>query len=54
MLSDEVIDSHQPRYTSTYWNNQSQPYQDVDNQYKNYLDDGYKHLYFTNEHRINL
>jgi len=36
------------RYPSTYWNNQSQPYQDIDNQYKCYLDDGYNDLFFKN------
>ena len=48
ILSDEVKASHFERYTSTYWNKQSQPYQDVDNQYKSYLDDGYNDLYFKN------
>jgi hypothetical protein len=47
-LSREVDDSHFARYTSTYWNNQSQPYQDIDNQYKCYLDDGYNDLFFKN------
>jgi hypothetical protein len=47
-LSDEVKCSHFERYTSTYWNNQAQPYQDVDNQYKCYLDDGYDDLFFKN------
>jgi hypothetical protein len=47
-LSPEVNASHFFRYTSTYWNNQHQPYQDVDNQYKCYLEDGYNDLYFKN------
>jgi hypothetical protein len=48
-LNREVEDSRpDPRYTSTYWNNQSQPYQDVDYQYKCYLEDGYNDLYFKN------
>ena len=34
ILSDEVEASHFERYTSTYWNNQTQPYQDIDYQYK--------------------
>ena len=49
ILSDEVEKSHCDRYTSNYWNNQYQPYQDVDNQYKNYLDDGYNDLFFKNK-----
>ncbi len=48
ILSNEVLASHFERYTSTYWNNQSQPYQDIDNQYKCYLDDGYNDLFFKN------
>lgn len=38
--------SHFNRYTSTYWNNQCQPYQDVDYQYKCYIEDGYNELFF--------
>ena len=45
-MSDEVKASHFDRYTSIYWNNQSQPYQNVDQQYKSYLDDGYTDLFF--------
>ena len=48
ILEDEVKASHFKRYTSTYWNNQSQPYQDIDNQYKCYLEDGYNDLFFKN------
>jgi len=47
-LSREVEASHMYRYTSTYWNNQSQPYQDIDNQYKCYVGDGYKDSFFKN------
>jgi hypothetical protein len=47
-LINEVYDSHFERYTSTYWNHQSQPYQDVDHQYKCYVEDGYNDLYFKN------
>jgi len=36
------------RYISTFWNNQPQPYQDVVNQYKCYLEEGYKEEYFKN------
>jgi hypothetical protein len=46
ILRGEVEASHFYRYTSTYWNNQHQPYQDIDYQYKCYLDDDYNDLYF--------
>ena len=46
ILINEVIASHGERYTSTYWNNQYQPYQDIDYQYKSYLDDGYNDKFF--------
>jgi hypothetical protein len=46
ILKAEVSASHNERYTSTYWNQQSQPYQDVDYQYKCYLEDGYNELFF--------
>ena len=36
------------RYFSTFWNNQEQPFQDVVNQYKNYIEDGYNDLFFKN------
>lgn len=48
VLINEVIDSNFERYTSTFWFNQHQPYQDVDNQYKCYLEDGYNDSYFKN------
>jgi hypothetical protein len=35
-----------PRYTSTFWNNQSQPFQDVFKQYQLYINDGYDETYF--------
>lgn len=41
ILKNEVDASHMHRYTSTFWFNQWQPYQDVDTQYKNYLYEGY-------------
>jgi len=47
-LINEVIASNIPRYTSNYWNNQQQPYQDIFNQYKIYVDDGYNDLFFKN------
>lgn len=48
ILSSEVEASHFCRYTSTFWNNQEQPYQDVDKQYNFYLEDGYTDSYFKN------
>jgi hypothetical protein len=48
ILSKEVEDSNFFRYTSTYWNNQIQPYQDIDYQYKCYLEDGYNDEFFKN------
>jgi len=36
------------KYCSTNFNNQTQPYQDIDNQYKCYLEDGYNDLFFKN------
>tara|TARA_Y100000768_G_scaffold387917_1_gene380967 strand:+ start:421 stop:1224 length:804 start_codon:yes stop_codon:yes gene_type:complete len=47
-LLKEVNASHMFRYTSTNWNGQSQPYQDIDKQYKCYLEDGYDELFFKN------
>jgi len=47
-LSNEVSASHFERYTRTFWNKQSQPYQDVDYQYKCYLYDGYNDSFFKN------
>ena len=52
-LVEEVNESHFERYTSTFWFDQPQPYQDVDLQYREYLADGYnddsywKYLYPT-------
>jgi hypothetical protein len=48
LLSEEVNASRDIRYTSTMWHNQSQPYQDIGKQYKNYLEDGYNDLFFKN------
>ena len=45
-LHKEVIDSRFERYTSTFWNGQSQPYQDVDNQFQEYINDGYNFSFF--------
>ena len=46
ILLDEVNDSKFNKYNSTFWNNQIQPIQDVDYQYKCYLNDGYTDDYF--------
>lgn len=48
ILKNEVEASHFFRYTSTHWNNQSQPYQDIDKQYNFYVKDGYNDLFFKN------
>ncbi len=45
-LLDEVIDSNFFRYTSTFWNNQQQPYQDINKQYQDYIQNGYNDEYF--------
>lgn len=51
LLSNEVEASMQePKYISTNWQNQSNPYQDVSNQFKCYLNDGYDDLFFKNMH----
>lgn len=56
ILSNEVIGSDFNRYTSTFWNNQSQPYQDIYNQLKCYLEDGYNDSFFKklNSHNIHF
>ena len=40
-LDQETNDSNYFRYTSTFWNNQEQPYQDIFKQYQDYVDSGY-------------
>lgn len=40
-LEEEVAASHFDRYTSTFWFDQYQPYQDIDEQYNFYLQDGF-------------
>jgi hypothetical protein len=47
-LGKEVEASKFYRYTSTFWNNQSQPYQDVGRQYIKYLMNGYDDSFFKN------
>ncbi len=46
LLSDEVKDSNFFRYTSRFWNGQSQPYQDVNAQYADYIKYGYNDEYY--------
>ncbi len=46
-LQNEVIASDFERYTSTYWNGQSQPYQDIHKQYDTYLKSGYTDEYWA-------
>ena len=48
LLSEEVKDSHYCKYTSNFFYNQFQPYQDIDYQYKCYLEDGYNDIFFKN------
>lgn len=48
ILVNEVGASNFYRYNSTYWNNQRQPYQDVNLQYKCYVEDGYTDKFFKN------
>ena len=48
MLDLEVFASQNYKYTSTFWNDQEQPYQDVVEQYFAYLNDGYTDKYFEN------
>jgi hypothetical protein len=48
ILHEEVKASHFARYTSVHWNGQDQPYQDIDQQYNEYVEDGYNDQYFKN------
>lgn len=48
ILKDEVKASNYFRYTSTFWNNQKQPYQDINKQYDEYISLGYSDSYFKN------
>lgn len=48
ILKSEVEASDFQRYTSTFWNGQEQPYQDIYKQYEHYLEDGYTDLYYEN------
>lgn len=53
ILSKEVAASHSARYTSTFWYDQEQPYQDVDSQYKSYLEEEYNDEFFKKINPIN-
>lgn len=47
ILLGEVLESRQSeRYSSTFWNHQAQPFQDVVSQYNTYIDDGFDNYYF--------
>lgn len=48
ILKSEVEASNFQRYTSTFWNGQEQPYQDIYKQYEHYLEDGYTDVYYKN------
>ena len=48
ILKNEVDASNFERYTSTFWNNQTQPYQDIFKQYETYVNDGYDDHFFDN------
>lgn len=45
-LEHETSDSNFYRYTSTYWFNQKQPYQDIFTQYQEYINEGYDEEYW--------
>ena len=48
ILEEEAKWSNFDRYTSTFWNKQKQPYQDINFQYKSYIEDGYNNEYYKN------
>lgn len=52
-LQEEVKAANFYRYTSTNWNGQNQPYQDVNQQYSDYVENGFKEKwirdYISNE-----
>lgn len=50
-LESEVADSQFFRYTSTFWFDQEQPYQDVLQQYADYLRNGYDETYWARVER---
>lgn len=49
ILKDEVVASDFFRYTSIRWNDQDQPFQNIYNQYQEYLNDGYNDTFFKNQ-----
>ena len=50
-LKKEVKSSSDKRYTSTYWNGHTQPYQDIGAQYDAYIKSGYTDDYWSNVYR---
>jgi len=52
ILLNEAKASLFPRYTSTFWNGQHQPVQDVVAQYNAYIADGYDNLYWRFKNRF--
>jgi hypothetical protein len=51
-LSEEVRDSAGfYRYNTTFWNNQTQPFQDVVRQYQDYLQEGYDESWFRDQEK---
>jgi len=52
-LISEVKSSNFLRYTSTNWMGQDQPYQDINMQYEDYLNNGYEDVYFKNINNVN-
>jgi hypothetical protein len=51
VLLGEVLESRESeRYSSTFWNNQEQPVQDVVRQYNAYIDEGFDNLYFIKKY----
>lgn len=53
-LSQEAIASNMFRYNSKFWGGQAQPIQDVYEQYKYYLSQGYKESYWKDRSKHNL
>lgn len=53
-LGSEAGASNFFRYTSTFWNGQKQPYQNVNEQYKYYLSQGYNNSYWKDKSKHNL
>jgi hypothetical protein len=49
ILKDEMIASKFEKYNDTIWNNQLQPYQDVEAQYDAYVKDGYNDEFFKKQ-----